>query len=232
MKIRILTICLMSLLCSCNINNDEDKFKEFKNTLDLCYDNNDYEGALDSLGFFVRRNPEITENKEILKELNISMEFCKKRLEGRWMIKKDYFGENKCVTNKYRISGSFSNTAVEDARLGVVIDVYEEHWKYEFNGKIEIHLYEYNGNNPVKGGLSDKYVLKFLSSKGNYEYLYLYSREGKLIFDYGSVDIFIDELKSSVMTICSVWKKGNVHTKYKFNVKFHNEEFGKLYKEL
>jgi hypothetical protein len=81
---------------------------------------------------------------------------------GMWEISfySDDFGKatkEKLIKNEYYIKGTFSNTATQDSDLHVrfLIDSYKE---------IDIMLYEYAGNNPVKAYGSERYKIRMLQN--------------------------------------------------------------------
>lgn len=73
----------------------------------------------------------------------------------------DDFGDptdEKYIGNKLRLTGTFSNSATEDSEL-------HARFLVENESEICMMLYEYGGNNPVKGS-SDTYKIKIKPSSG------------------------------------------------------------------
>lgn len=84
---------------------------------------------------------------------------------GMWSINYyvDNFGEpteKGYITNTHLIRGTFSNTATQDSRLNVCFLI-------TGSSNISIQLYEYAGNNPVKGYSSNRYTVQIQDKDGN-----------------------------------------------------------------
>ena len=76
---------------------------------------------------------------------------------GMWLVGHyvDDFGEptkTKYITNTNYIRGTFSNTATQDSRLNIKFLITN-------STDVDIQLYEYAGNNPVKAYTSDEYTV-------------------------------------------------------------------------
>lgn len=83
---------------------------------------------------------------------------------SKWVIRNyvDEFGDpikQSYMTNINRIRGTFSNTATEDSHL-------DSYFLVENPWDISIKLYEYAGNNPVKGYSDNKYTVLVKADDG------------------------------------------------------------------
>jgi|GEM_PF-3014702 len=92
-------------------------------------------------------------------------EEAKKRYTGIWKVGRyvDDFGEptnQKYITNRPKIRGTFSNTATQDSALDVEFLI-------EGPKGISLMLYEYAGNNPVKAYSKDDYRVLVKDAEGH-----------------------------------------------------------------
>lgn len=143
---------------------------------------NNYSNAILNINELYDKFPELPENKkyqELSKKLNENILLEKKEKEreenekkrlanlnntGIWKVKffVDNFGEATnigYIINSSKIRGVFSNTATQNSELDVDFVISN-------SNDISIILYEYAGNNPVKGYLSNEYEILMQDKDG------------------------------------------------------------------
>lgn len=144
---------------------------------------NKYSDAVINIHKLYEKFPESPKNKKyqkLLKKLNQKILVEKKKKEeeskekrrlanlnntGMWKTQffVDDFGEPTTqgyIINKSKIRGVFSNTATQDSKLDVDFVITN-------SDNISIMLYEYAGNNPVKGYSYNKYKILMQDKDGN-----------------------------------------------------------------
>ncbi len=100
---------------------------------------------------------------------------------GIWQVNYyvDDFGEptkEGYIRNKYTIRGTFSNTATENSKLDVKFLISEAY-------DVDMMLYEYAGNNPVKAYSSKKYKVLIQDKEGKRMTLYATNSGDRLNFN-------------------------------------------------
>ena len=168
-------------------------------TIEKAYAEGDYGKAKQNIQRLSSEHPEspkTAEFKELLRVVEMKELEQKRRLEaeekertrlanvgnlGMWKVSRyvDEFGEptkKGYVTNTLPIVGTFSNSATQDSRLHVSFLISNP-------SDISIKLYEYAGNNPVKGYSSQTYSVKVKDSKGQKYGLSAVNYSDRLSFD-------------------------------------------------
>lgn len=175
--------------------------------IDKDYKEEQYEQALRNIALLAEKHPESPKNKEY-KELQITITEKlekKRKLEnvnnlGEWEINRyvDQFGDptnEKYIELKQTIRGKFSNTATQDSPLNVEFLITNKN-------NISIMLYEYAGNNPVKG-YDDSYTIHVSDKDGNKYKLYATNKNSDRMtlssFDYKETGVTDSQILHNIL---------------------------------
>ncbi len=135
---------------------------------------------------------------------------------GMWSIVyyTDEFGEKTneaFIWNAERIRGSFSNTATQNSALDV---------RFFIDGKseVDIVLFEYAGNKPVKAYSPDKYNVGLLDNDGLRHKIYAYNRGDRLSFGPQHSSIITSSLLKGGDIKFSIYEADRPTNEYFFKV--------------
>lgn len=184
---------------------DEFKFgtKRLIAMIEKAYKEKDYSGARNNIELLNSKHPDAPENagyKKMLKDIDQKEFEENKKIEaeekeknrlanlnnlGIWEINHytNEFGEptkEPYITNPNYIEGAFSNSATQNSKLNVTFLITN-------SSDISIQLYEYAGNNPVKGYSSQSYTVIIKGNDGKRFHLDAHNSSDRLrLPDYAS----------------------------------------------
>lgn len=150
---------------------------------------------------------------------------------GIWSVKNyvDDFGEitdSKYISTQNKIIGNFSNTATQNAKLGVSLLIeanYSHGEEYNNSPSIFIFLYEYGRNNPVKSTRKDTYRVKLQDQDGERFDLSAVNTYDRLVFSEGDSKIIHNALIKGGLLKFVITEIETPTTKYYFEI--NNAEF-------
>jgi hypothetical protein len=190
--------------------------------------------AKESISILSLYHPEVLEKTEVnnlilLVEKKEKEEIARKESEekerirlanlnntGIWRIGKyiDEFGEptdEGYITNTEYIQGTFSNTATHDSALNVKFLITN-------SSDVNIQLYEYAGNNPVKAYSPDNYSVQLQDKDGNRNKLIAINYSDRLSFEKEASRIVHNALMKGGVIKFNIVEDDSPTTRYQFEI--------------
>ncbi|PHS38265.1 MAG: hypothetical protein COA91_08420 [Robiginitomaculum sp.] len=198
---------------------EEDSFTKSKDAFNSLQKRHPHSKAIPK---YAKLMIELDRKEKTLQAKREAEEKEKKRLAnlnktGVWQVTSyvDDFGEStsdRLIRNLRLIRGRFSNSATQDSKLDV---------RFLIDGKTEIDiiLYEYAGNNPVKAYSPDEYQVLLQDKDGNRHKLRALNRSDRLSFGPKHSRIVFEALLKGGKVKFRIVEVDTPTTQYAFEIK-------------